>query len=388
MRDFLKKYTITLTTQGPLYIGSGETITKKEYIFIKEEKRIIIPDTVKMQKYLLQQPLPQKSLPQEPLYIAYENFLMDESKRNLYQWLNENNIPKKEYIGWKKYVLNCMDVDMDNKTNNISTFVKDAYMSPYVPGSSMKGVLRTVLLTEKLFQDPNLKKEVQEIISANYKVNEANRDKRKKINRKTYLKQQESLIEEKVFHTLHIKDTKRSDAVNDNMKGIIVGDSKPLETSDLILCRKKDVRIKDGKENTLPILKECIKPHVKIEIPLTIDTSISPYNVDMIKKAIEDFSMHYSDYLRMPKDENKDVIYLGGGVGFTSKTFLDKIYIRGDAVRIISYIIDQTLPEKVRSLHKHSRDVEVGVSPHTRKYTKYKNTLYGFGKCKFEIREE
>lgn len=34
MREYLKTYKITLTTTGPVYIGSGKSFGKKEYVFI------------------------------------------------------------------------------------------------------------------------------------------------------------------------------------------------------------------------------------------------------------------------------------------------------------------------------------------------------------------
>ena len=39
-RDHLQAYTLTLTTQGPLYIGSGKKLPRKEYIFNARKKTV------------------------------------------------------------------------------------------------------------------------------------------------------------------------------------------------------------------------------------------------------------------------------------------------------------------------------------------------------------
>ena len=46
-KDFIKRYMITLETEGPLFIGSGKELTKKEWIYDRNKKMgIIIAETV------------------------------------------------------------------------------------------------------------------------------------------------------------------------------------------------------------------------------------------------------------------------------------------------------------------------------------------------------
>ena len=51
MAKGLQHYTITLITEGPLFIGSGKTIGKKEYIFDARRQLVHIPDLVKMNRF-------------------------------------------------------------------------------------------------------------------------------------------------------------------------------------------------------------------------------------------------------------------------------------------------------------------------------------------------
>lgn len=38
-KDFIKRYMITLETEGPLFIGSGKELTKKEWIYDRKKKK-------------------------------------------------------------------------------------------------------------------------------------------------------------------------------------------------------------------------------------------------------------------------------------------------------------------------------------------------------------
>ena len=43
-------YNMKLTTLSPIFIGDGKKLIKKEYIYDGENKKIIIPDLMKMVK--------------------------------------------------------------------------------------------------------------------------------------------------------------------------------------------------------------------------------------------------------------------------------------------------------------------------------------------------
>lgn len=42
MQQYMSTYKVTLETKGPLYIGSGKQLGKKEYIFITDKKKKLL----------------------------------------------------------------------------------------------------------------------------------------------------------------------------------------------------------------------------------------------------------------------------------------------------------------------------------------------------------
>ena len=74
--------------------------------------------------------------------------------------------------------------------------------------------------------------------------------------------------------------------------------------------------------------------------------------------------------------ENKYTCFLGGGVGFESKTIIYPSFNRESAVDFTSHILSVLFPDI-----DHNKE----VSPSVMKCTYYKNKIYQFGACIFKI---
>ena len=48
MESYLKKYKFVFNTVGPVFVGSGQNLKKKEYIFDEKKGRVKIIDVNKM----------------------------------------------------------------------------------------------------------------------------------------------------------------------------------------------------------------------------------------------------------------------------------------------------------------------------------------------------
>ena len=368
MKNHLKTYIITLETLGPLFIGSGTSIGKKESIFQMREKKVYVPNMILMYKWLIKNGMQKK----------YEEFILS-YYNDFGKWLNDNDITKEVYMPWISYALDATDADLDTKEKKeILCFVKDSYGKPYIPGSSLKGAIRTILLGDNIINHNGKYVGVgQDVKKAEFK------------NRKGYLAREFQQLEQKVFRTRALPDTKPNDATNDILVGVRIGDSQPLSCEDLILCKKLDINPK-GVEKKLNVLRECVKPKTKIYFDLTIDTTIIELEPKDILKAVGSFLNHYNKSFDN-RFESKDnyignMIYLGGGSGFVSKTVIYPL-LGTEAVGTVSKVIDATLGMKAKKEHNHKNDISLGVSPHMIKKTIYKNKKVSFGSCKINIEE-
>lgn len=454
-------YTFTLTTLGPLHVGNGQTYGKTDYFVTKDGKHVGVMDVHKFIQRLTPRQMDDylELLEGGRQSEDLTSFLMGEHLERvaqdacLYQaqmYLSRN----------RRGAYNYCDVHQ---------CVKDGWGKPYVPGSSLKGLIRTVLLGELIARNPS------EFAQSWQKEDVRSTDRH-------VAGRAAKGIEDRAFG-----DPLESDPADHAMHYISVSDSKPLELSDLVFAQKYDAFAQDDRAehkwgnrqsdmhgNKLNIYRESIKPGVEISFEVSVDDRIKHYlpgiELDqagiatVFKAAADRYDRSFSDkfgesssidtdsaqsasdgrcrhvspsglrcrnseipgtgYCRLHQDEagkatstEKAVCYLGGGVGFTSKTVEDALFgDEADYVNEVSRILFAQFPTKLtrgkfRDLeddvreagfnpvyrdyrgkqrkedHRHWQDGELGVSPHTFKYGIVDGEKYPMGKCELRIEE-
>lgn len=367
MSEYLRTYKAVLTVLSPVFIGNGCKISKKEYIFLRNEGKVYVPGMAKFFEFLAEKGLTDKY----EQYMLYKNC-------GLANWLYDNGIGKKEFLKWTAYTLDARNAEFKNQESiEIQTFIKDAYGCPYIPGSGLKGALRTALLADNIIQNKGKYSD-----DANKILNAKLSGRRKDI-----LAEEIKNIETKAFNTLQRNPKKQDDAVNSCLSGLRISDSKPLDTNCLVLCRKIDEK-PDGSKSTPNILRECLKPGTKVEFDLIIDSSITGLTPESIMEAVNNFGeCYYCEFakgFRYSLPLEKGTIFIGGGAGYATKTITYQI-IGSRNVPYVSQIIDATLSNKAKKEHAHFKDRELGVSPHTLKRTYFDSRLQDIGLCKLDI---
>ena len=368
MKRVLKTYQLELKVCGPVFVGSGAEIQKKEYLFLNR-KTVGIADINKL--YML--------VKKKHLEKDFENFMVTNGREDLKHWLDRNRISKEEIENCLNYKVNVGDLQMEKGRMQIMSFMRDPYGNPYVPGSSIKGMLRTILLSMKLMHDPLCYKADGQQIKSELKRTD------RKFNRNTLLKKNISHIEEKAFNTIKRTENNKEDI--DVMSGIIISDSEPLSNEDIILCQKWEYHV-DGSSKSLNLLRECLRPGIVIKTQMTIDESINPITGEDIMKAVKCFYEYYYSVFQKKfavMDQMADeTVFLGGGSGFVSKTVVYSLLGEKEGIQVIQSIFEKTgVPRE----HKHFQDGRIGVSPHILKCTKYCGKTYMMGQCKLKIRQ-
>lgn len=372
MRNYLNNYHMQITALSPIHVGDGKQMGKKEYIQLRPQGPVLVPDLQKMFQYL--------SMMHKD--AAYSSFMLGNSKDGLGQWLIQQKIDKKKIESWTKYQMDAGDafIKVNNGKNgtpkDIRCFVKDAYGNPYVPGSGMKGMIRTALLAKEIRDNPD---------SFDSLLDEVFLSARDGGRRNSFLQKETRNLETEAFHSLTRDEKKKSNAINSIMSGLIVSDSLPIGTNNLILTQKIDYSL-DRKENPLPILREALAPGTKISFSITIDTDLCKYTIEDILEALDDFQMDCYRYFHVRfgrGTKNDGIVWLGGGTGFLSKTIIYSAF-EERGVRVTDSIFKTTLGNNYYK-HKHDRDLGVRLAPHVCKCTRYHGKLYDMGMGKIEV---
>lgn len=378
MSSLYKEYKMTLKTVGPVFVGDGRQIDKKSYIFT-DEKHIQIIDLEKMYSFLKNRACSED----------YEEFLMNQPEKKLKEWLEEKKIKKSEIENCVKYNIDCGDaIQIDSNDIKICEHIKDPYGKPYIPGSSIKGMLRTILLADDIINNKSKYNIEKNSIQKNSIQQNANKYKKGKY----YLKDETSDIEKKCFYTLNKNTKNKSNAVNDILSGIVVSDSEPLDINDLVLCKKIEGHT-NGSEHSINILRECIKPETNINFTITIDEKKCKQHITIEKifSAVKNFVNCYNEcFIEMFQDAEplqNDYVIIGGGSGFVSKTIMYPLFDRKEGVALVREIFFKTIAEEKSGNHKNKVDLQEGISPHIIKYTRYNGKIYQMGVCELIMNE-
>ena len=339
MESYLKKYKFVFNTVGPVFIGSGQNLKKKEYIFDENKGRVKIIDVNKMLSFICKD---------KNLMRDYEKLMMSGDKKDdLQSFFNDHKISEKDYKNW---ILRECNVKGNFKGEDINTFVRDGRGEAYIPGSSLKGMFRTVILSYLIrHADEEYKNEMRARVAEDFSDE--------------HLDEVDKAMSVKFLHS-KLTDSDRKDMVNSIMRGLIISDSKKIADKNMALYKKFDMSVK-GEGHSLNLVRECVDFKVKIETTITIDTTIFPYSKDELFKMFEEFTQYYKEILEdkfkgCPKHSvSNKRFFLGGGAGFISKTDLYALFDEKKAIEITGRILDSKFQNK-----EHLSDAKVhGISP-------------------------
>ena len=368
MNNVLQFHNIQLEILSPVHIGDGSTISKKEYFYDKFNKKIKIFDIPALFSIFTK-----KGITAENEMIEY---LLDKSNSvELLQLLRKYSINANEYVRYQLDTSASNEYDL--KKREINSFVKDSYGLPYIPGSTLKGLLKSAIISYRIHNDVDLCRNIKNEIIDAVKYDRAN---------KKYLAQKINSKIEAIFDSEIIDKETSEKKIFKGFSGLIVSDSGPItDRNPLILAQKVDYSL-EKKRGSLPIYKESLRPGIKVDFSLTLDTHALRISVDYIKDAInfyqkEAYNNFYKEYGR--GEESSDIIWLGGGAGFTSKTVIYQLFGQ-DAYRICNEIFYKTLGEKTYNKHKHY-EYRDDMTPHTCKCTIYKDELFDMGRAKLRF---
>lgn len=364
-----KNYKVTITAKAPVFVGDGNTLKKKEFVFFKGASgtEIGIVDFKKLYDVAI------KKHKQD----LVESYFMSPMSKDLDKLFTSLQLTIPERKQCCKYVLSCSLSNgvLGEKEHDISTFIKDPYGCPYVPGSTIKGLIRTALINSEIRKNPNrFSQSAKDIKCSDSKG-------------KSMLAREASSLEKKILEETIDGDVKY---VKKYMSGLIIGDSLPLSIEQLILKQKIDVK-RNGDENALPILRECLNVGTNIIFNLSIDSELCKYTIEDIEAALYDMTAGYRDNYLVEFTEdigkvNDGRFFLGGGVGFHNKTVIMSLFNKREALQMTSKILDSQFRK-----HNHKKDLDMCASPRIVKCTLCKGKTgmlrVKMGTCSFAYEE-
>ena len=380
MSGRMKKYILEIETEGPVHIGNGEKYSPYEFVYQPETKRFGLLNEGKWLKFLKD----------NKLYDKYEKDVLGENFK-VYDWMCKNSIEP-----WEKeiyrYIIDGVEQDKKKGLNDVSCQIKNYKGEPYIPGSSIKGMLRTAILSCHLARKRGDYSSEWESISYCIRHN-----KIKEI-RKCILD-----IEEKCFGRLPKKDEAEniSTQLLDVFRAVFVSDTNTVPVDRITIVQKNDWGKKTvNKGKTLPLWREAIKKKTQLKFELTMDINMlksCKIGITKIEDILEMLNYYYENVLTefesnfkvqgidgIYSSKEKPLIYLGGGTGFHTKSIL---YSLAPDLKSASALVAEHLDNVFKGRHKHMI-IDGNVSPRTVKLAKTQQGLSKMGICSIRVVDE
>jgi len=375
----LERFRVSLTTVSPVYIGASnaEKLSKRECIFDRNNGILYIPD------------LPQliEAIEKKGRLNDFETFLLQEQSQQgdrvtLRDFLRNINLPLQPDAPWVRYRLQTASAEY-TAFNTINCFIKNAQGQPYIPGSSIKGAIRTALLAARSREEDLLR------MTQNAEMNPKNK----------WPGPEEYPLRSLRFIT---EERKRNDAVNDLLRAVQISDSSPFSLDSLVVCKKLELSsngevhgdtqgARTGRSSP-PLYRECLLPEEETHFYITIDNNIARglLSLDQITQALEAWfalqRKRYDDQFQWDTvplhgmDCPGIPIILGGGVGFQSKSLVYKL----------------ADPEKTRAavhailkaqFYKTYKSYADDPAPYRMKIAQIGQRYYPMGRCALQVEE-
>ena len=351
MKTEYRTFQFSLLAMAPIHIGNGEKYTSREFIY--ENGYFYFPDMGKFYNRMVEKGYDQK----------FERFLQEtkpNAKNNrLISFLEDNRISDRNFGGYR-----IIETELETNNNylrggalnQISKFIRDPFGNPYIPGSSLKGAIRTILM------------------NTNPDWNNKNVVKDKKENK--------SLIP---------WGAKKGQNYDDLFNTIRVSDSKPFRNDSLILVQKWDYSAKSLTPKPLPLYREAIAPSTKINFTITTTTKEAGILMEELGQRAQAFYKEYKNFFLSDFPENKIQpniqypIYLGAGSGAWTKTIFKQA----------NGIIQDRHKKPVQTKMKGKGVLKLTKAPMksvkttqaTRKLIMNNESFYEMGKANFMIKE-
>lgn len=241
--------TAIVQTLSPLHIGTGDKLTPLSYIYRGDS--VLVLDEVTLLNWAGSSP-----------GISSRFITAAEQGGSISSLLSELRVPAEPF---KLYELRA---EITRTPTEILPFIKTYDQFPYLPGSSLKGSLRSALLRGAILAEPELADAFSSIV-----IEAAEEGRRRRTGSEA--------IEAALFVRRDLKDRKKFSNYDLN-RALIVSDSRPVKTDKLeivevrMLSLQYDGRLDFKKRNNayVTIFAETAQPKTTFRLKLQRDLSL------------------------------------------------------------------------------------------------------------------
>ena len=376
---------LSLTIVSPTNIGGPEKLTTKDYMYNYDAGEVYLLNNYEWFRFLARH----NKLAEFEIYM--QNEMVRPNGRTMYDWA-KNTIGAsqltKDVLGpaigsiMKSSIYN---EGRKNSLNDITPQIRGANGDVYIPGSSIKGVIDSAIISHMLRNNKafrsTVQRELRKVLDVYKRKNARNlfKDIFKMVN----------LAILKHIHVLTNNEGKPFKAILASaFRGISVSDAMPMSAIQTEVLKKEDSCVDEDGTHEISVHRECILPNQKFTFTLTLDTAITKEigitSIDQVLDILqEDFDATHKLLASKFKKVSPSIFkalepanaYIGSNTGFVQKTIIMAAFTDDEktGIDIIKAILDVNFQKA-----KHDSK-DYFMAPRAIKLVKWNGNYYEMG---------
>ena len=376
---------LSLTIVSPTNIGGPENLTTKDYMYNYDAGEVYLLNNYEWFRFLAHH----NKLEEFELYMQDE--MIRPNGRTMYDWaknaIGASQLTKdtlRSAIGsiMKSSIYNK---GRKNSLNDITPQIRGANGDVYIPGSSIKGVIDSAIISHMLRNNKafrsNVQRELRKVL-----------DVYKRKNARSLFKDIFKMVNLAILKHIHVLTNNEGKPFKGILasafRGISISDAMPMDVIKTEVLKKEDSCIDEDGIHDISVHRECILPNQQFSFTLTLDTAMTKEigitSIDQVLDILqEDFDATHKLLASKFKKVSPSIFkaldsanaYIGSNTGFIQKTIIMAAFTDDEktGIDIISAILDVNFQKA-----KHDSKDKF-MAPRAIKLVKWNGNYYEMG---------
>lgn len=376
---------LSLTIVSPTNIGGPEKLTTKDYMYNYDAGEVFLLNNYEWFRFLARH----NKLAEFEIYM--QNEMVRPNGRTMYDWA-KNTIGAsqltKDVLGpaigsiMKSSIYN---EGRKNSLNDITPQIRGANGEVYIPGSSIKGVIDSAIISHMLRNNKafrsNVQRELRKVL-----------DVYKRKNARSLFKDIFKMVNQAIIKHIHVLTNNEGKPLKgilaSTFRGISVSDAMPMSAIQTEVLKKEDSCVDEDGTHEISVHRECILPNQKFFFTLTLDTAITKeIGITSINQVLEILQEDFDATHELLSSKFKKVspsifkalepanAYIGSNTGFVQKTIIMAAFTDNEetGIDIIRAILDVNFQKAKHASKDHF------MAPRAIKLVKWNGHYYEMG---------
>lgn len=328
---------LSLTIVSPTNIGGPETLTTKDYMYNYHTGEVYLLNNYEWFCFLERH----NKLAEFEVYM--QNEMVRSNGRTMYDWAKQalgTAQLTRDVLGPAVHSVmkaTAYNQGLKNSLNDIIPQIRGVDGRVYIPGSSIKGVIDSAIISHMLRTNSKFRSSVQqqlEDLLYKYSVNK-NDKRRAKREISSILRKVNDLITNQISVLVDKNGRQFKGILASAFRGISVSDAMSNHIIQTEVLKKEDAGVDEDGTHSISVNRECILPNQTLSFTLTLDTAMTKEigitSIDQVLEILQqDFDATHELLISKFTKVNPSVFkalepanaFIGGNTGFIQKTVI------------------------------------------------------------------